>query len=156
MSARFPPIDGYAFLSDTHTAALVAPDGAVEWFCVPAFDGESVFARLLDRDRGGALGIEVADAGAPERRYLGDTLVLESVHRTGDAAVTVTDFLAVADDGDPAGPLAARRLLVRVVRATGGTADVRIGIDARPGYARETARWRPDGDGTWVHEEPRL
>ncbi|MFC5818357.1 glycoside hydrolase family 15 protein [Nonomuraea harbinensis] len=144
MSARFPPIDGYAFLSDTHTAALVAPDGAVEWFRVPAFAGESVFARLLDRDRGGALGIEVAGAGAPERRYLGDTLVLESVHRTGDAAVTVTDFLAVAGDGDPAGPLAARHLLVRVVRAAGGTADVRIGIE--PGPA--TRGRRPGGGRT--------
>ncbi|MFI6710555.1 trehalase-like domain-containing protein [Nonomuraea sp. NPDC050478] len=72
MSARFPPIDGYAFLSDTHTAALVAPDWAVEWFCVPAFDGESVFARLLDRDRGGALDNEVAGAGAPlSRRHPG-------------------------------------------------------------------------------------
>ncbi|MEU4665307.1 trehalase-like domain-containing protein [Micromonospora chalcea] len=49
----FPPIDAYAFLSDTHTTALVAPDGAVEWFCVPDAAGDAVAARLLDRDTGG-------------------------------------------------------------------------------------------------------
>ncbi|WP_197701118.1 trehalase-like domain-containing protein [Micromonospora coriariae] len=49
----FPPVDSYAFLSDTHTAALVAPDGTVEWFCVPHFEGDAVFARLLDRQVGG-------------------------------------------------------------------------------------------------------
>ncbi|MGV9767584.1 trehalase-like domain-containing protein [Micromonospora tulbaghiae] len=49
----FPPIDAYAFLSDTHTTALVAPDGAVEWFCVPDAAGDAVAARLLDRNTGG-------------------------------------------------------------------------------------------------------
>ena len=66
----FPPIAEYAFLSNCHTGALIAPDGAIDWLCVPAFDAPSVFGSLLDRQAGsfrlGPFGINHPTARAYE------------------------------------------------------------------------------------------
>ena len=76
----FPPIADYAFLSNCHTGALVAPDGAIDWLCVPRFDSPSVFGSLLDREAGafrfGPFGINVPTARIyePGTNTLGDDL----------------------------------------------------------------------------------
>lgn len=154
---RYPAISSYAFLSDTHTAALLGPDGAVEWFCAPRFDGESVFARILDRGRGGGFSLWVEDAGLPARRYLGDTLVLESRYETPRGVATVFDFLAVgagADSDDD--ELPARHLLVRLARCESGSVRVQAGADARLGYATKGADWRGDDGTLWQTVSPDL
>src|SRR5512134_1778775 len=78
----FTPIADYAFLSDCHTGALVAPDGAIDWLCVPRFDAPSVFGTLLDRGAGafrlGPFGINVPLA----RTYEPGTNVLSTTWLT--------------------------------------------------------------------------
>src|SRR5215208_4948997 len=77
-SAYFPPIADYAFLADGRTGALVAPDGTIEWLCLPRFDSPSVFGALLDRGAG-AFRFGPCDARVPvDRRYLPGTNVLET------------------------------------------------------------------------------
>ena len=79
MPSPFPPIESYAFLSNCHTGALIAPDGSVDWLCVPSFDSPSVFGSLLDR-RGRQLPVRPV-RGRPSRppgRYEPGTNVLET------------------------------------------------------------------------------
>src|SRR4051812_27229190 len=91
MPSPFTPIAEYAFLSDCHTGALIAPDGGVDWLCVPNFDAPSVFASLLDREAGtfrfGPFGINVPSA----RRYEPGTNVLETTWKTTSGWVVVRD-----------------------------------------------------------------
>ncbi|MCK2216961.1 glycoside hydrolase family 15 protein [Actinomadura sp. ATCC 31491] len=151
-----PPIGSYAFLSDCHTAALVGPGGAVEWMCVPRFDGPSVFARLLDRRRGGAWELDVAGAAVTERRYLDETLVLRTRWEGGGAVVVVHDLLATARPragGRVSGSgLAPVGLLVRRATCERGPAVVRSRVLARPGYATRDACWTRREDGALVEE----
>lgn len=148
----FPSIDAYAFLSDTHTTALVGPDGAVEWLCVPDADGDAVLARLLDRDVGGCFTMSVAGAPAPARRYLPGTLVLESRWDCPDGTAVGLDCLA-AGPGTPEQPVRADRVLVRRVTAERGSVHVLARLEPRPDFGARPTRWRRVGtawhaDGT--------
>jgi alpha,alpha-trehalase len=153
----YPPIGEHAFLSDCHTGALVGPDGAVDWLCAPRFDGEPVFARLLDRRDGGALHVGVAGAGdAPERRYVPGTLVLESRWAAGGDRAVAHDFLAVGSGRSNGSPsLVPRGVLVRLVRCTAGSVRVRARADARPRWQRSEGGWETGGE-TAVHPEAGL
>jgi GH15 family glucan-1,4-alpha-glucosidase len=91
----FPPIADYGFLSDCHTGALIAPDGAVDWLCVPSFDAPSVFGTLLDRQSGffrlAPFGINVPAA----RAYEPGTHVLETTWHTPTGWAVVRDALTM-------------------------------------------------------------
>ena len=95
MPSPFPPIDDYAFLSDCHTGALVAPDGSVDWLCVPRFDAPSIFGTLLDREAGNfrlaPFGINVPAS----RAYESGTNTIVTSWRTADGWVEVRDALTL-------------------------------------------------------------
>src|SRR6187431_985681 len=91
----FPPIAAYAFLSDRQVQALVAPDGSVEWLCLPRPDAPSVFGALLDR-AAGLFRFGPSNAQVPQhRRYVPGTMVLETTWQTPTGWMTVHDLLVV-------------------------------------------------------------
>ncbi|WP_438364004.1 glycoside hydrolase family 15 protein [Streptomyces viridosporus] len=138
----WPAIGSLAFLSDCRVAALVGPDGAVEWLCAPRFDGASVFGRLLDRRIGGAWELRVEGAPAPRQRYRDTTLLVESRWTAPHGTVGGEDYLAVRrPDRDEACLIEPLALLVRRLTCETGTVTVRHRLDARPDYARARARW---------------
>src|SRR5262245_37005612 len=91
----FPPIADYAFLSDCHTGALLAPDGAIDWLCVPRFDAPSVFGTLLDR-AAGTFRFAPFSINVPAARvYVPGTNVIETTWKTPTGWVVVRDAMTI-------------------------------------------------------------
>lgn len=88
------PIEDYALIGDTHTAALVGRDGSVDWLCVPRFDSAACFAALLGAPENGRWQIAPRGAGKADRRsYRGVSLVLDQEWDTPNGSVRVTDYM---------------------------------------------------------------
>jgi GH15 family glucan-1,4-alpha-glucosidase len=140
---RYPPISDHGLIGDLQTAALVTTDGAVNWFCYPRFDSPSVFASLLDADKGGSFRIGPdRDDYVSRQLYLPDTAVLITRFLTPDGVGEIYDFMPIAGSR-----VTDRHRIVRQVRVVRGT--MRFVLDLQPGfdYARagHTAQVTPDG-----------
>lgn len=128
------PIEDHALLSDCRTAALVTRDGSVDWLCLPRFDAPSQFARLLD-DQAGHWSIRPVGEARISRRYVRDTLVLETTFHLADGTVVLTDALSTGTD-DRGHRLGATspHLLLRRVDCADGAAEIEIVYRPRPEY----------------------
>jgi GH15 family glucan-1,4-alpha-glucosidase len=151
MPSPFTPIAEYAFLSDCHTGALVAPDGGVDWLCVPRFDSPSVFGSLLDRGGGtfrfAPFGINVPSACS----YVPGTNVLETTWKTPGGWVVVRDALVM---GPTRGPDAitphtrppadddAEHVLVRTAECLAGHVEMELVCEPVFDYGRSPAEWK--------------
>ncbi|MGH7460594.1 MAG: trehalase-like domain-containing protein, partial [Longimicrobiales bacterium] len=91
--ARYPPIGDLAVIGDSRSIALVSRSGSIDWWCLPRFDGDAVFARLLDAERGGSFEISPDTEFEATRAYIEDTNVLITHFRTRLGEVKLTDFM---------------------------------------------------------------
>src|SRR6476661_6553951 len=110
---RYLPIAEHGLIGDLHTVALVGTDGTIDWHCCPRFDSPSVFAALLDADRGGRFRISPEDDGWTSKQlYLPDTNVLITRFLTPGGVGEVHDFMPPARAGAAAD---GHRIVRRVV-----------------------------------------
>lgn len=137
MDDRNAAIGDYGLVGDTRTAALIDGRGSVDWMCLPHFDGDPVFAKLLAGDSGGHFAIApVGDARLVGRRYQPGTAVLETEWQVGGARVVATDGM-VADIG---GALFPTLCLVRRIEVHGSPVQIAVSFDPRFGEARRRPR----------------
>ena len=123
MTAR---IEDYAMIGDCRTAAIVCRSGSIDWYCVPRFDSEAVFAALLGtKDNGRWLIEPAAKKFAIHRQYRGDSLILETIFTTPTGKARVTDFMP---------PGTAESSIVRIVEALEGQVDMRTELAIRFDY----------------------
>jgi GH15 family glucan-1,4-alpha-glucosidase len=146
----FPPIADYAFLSNCHTGALVAGDGAIDWLCVPRFDSPSVFGALLDRQAGtfrlGPFGVNVPTTRIYEP---GTNTVATTWHtRTGWALVRTALTMGPREREDevtphtrPPADYDGDHLLVRTVLCLEGSVEVELVCEPVFDYGRTPAEW---------------
>jgi GH15 family glucan-1,4-alpha-glucosidase len=154
--AHYPNIADHGLIGDLQTAALVTTDGVLDWFCCPRFDSPSVFASLLDAERGGFYRIAPdRDDYVARQLYLPDTAVLITRFMTPDGVGEVHDFMPVID-----GRATGRHRLVRNIRVVRGVMRFAIEIEPRFDYGRQPhtveiadqgAVFRSDGLELTVH-----
>jgi GH15 family glucan-1,4-alpha-glucosidase len=126
---RYPPIADHGLIGNLQTAALVTTDGTVDWWCCPRFDSPSVFASLLDRDRGGYFRIAAeADHCVVRQLYFPDTAILITRFMTPDGVGEVIDFMPVSDPERASD----RHRMVRVVRCVRG--QLRFAFECAPRF----------------------
>jgi alpha,alpha-trehalase len=146
----FTPIADYGFISNCHTGALVAPDGAIDWLCVPRFDSPSVFGSLLDRGAG-TFGVAPFGINHPTARvYEPGTNVLATTWKTPNGWILVRTALTMGpkDHEDEITPHTrpptdddADHMLVRTVECLEGRVEVELICEPVFGYGREPATW---------------
>jgi alpha,alpha-trehalase len=152
----FPPIADYAFLSNCHTGALVAADGAIDWLCVPSFDSPSVFGSLLDRGAGFFRWAPFGISHPTARTYVPGTNILETTWKTPEGWIVVRDALTMgpSDHEDEITPHTrppsdddAEHMLVRTVECLEGSVEVELVCEPVFDYGRAAAVWAlVDGD----------
>jgi GH15 family glucan-1,4-alpha-glucosidase len=125
------PIEDHGVIGDLHTAALVGIEGTIDWLCLPRFDAPSVFASILDDEKGGHFRLRPLNYVRSQQLYLPDTNVLLTRFLSSEGVAEVLDFMPIE-----AG-LKERHDLVRSIRVVRGS--MRFEVDCRPAfdYARQ-------------------
>ena len=131
-STGYLPIEEHGVIGDLRTVALVGTDGTIDWYCPSRFDAPSVFAALLDKERGGSFRIAPAHEGWKSRQlYFPDTNILITRFLSEEGVAEVIDFMPVMRPGD-----GGRDRVVRTVIGIRGELTLRVVVDPRFDYGR--------------------
>ena len=119
----YQPISSYGVIGDMHSIALVGSDGSIDWLCLPRFDSPSVFARILDDEKGGFFRIQPVGDGKQKQMYLTDTNVLVTRFLSAEGMAEIIDFMPIGQKG---------RQIVRMAKAVNRPVSFRM--ECRPAF----------------------
>ncbi|MFC1993367.1 glycoside hydrolase family 15 protein [Chloroflexota bacterium] len=129
----YKPVSDYGIIGNMVSAVLIAKDGSIDWCCLPRFDSPSIFAAILDDEKGGRFSIEPRSHFESRQSYLNDTNVLETVFQTETGTVMLTDFMPCYRRAD--GRLVQFNEIHRIAECTHGEADLKVTFQPKPEYA---------------------
>ena len=144
-----PLIGDYAIIGDCRTVALVSREGSIDWLCLPDLSSPSVFAGLLDKDRGGRFSISPLHPCRIVRRYLPDTNVLETEFHAKSGIARLTDFLPILANREWKAELQPAREVLRVVECLAGTVELTVRFEPRTNYGRGKQTFDLRGPLVW-------
>ncbi|MFB7734085.1 glycoside hydrolase family 15 protein [Streptomyces sp. NPDC056112] len=143
-TSRYVPIADHGLIGDLRSVALVGTDGTIDWYCCPAFDAPSVFAAILDAERGGSFELAAAEAARTKQFYFPDTNVLITRFFTEDGVGEVQDFMPVGGDRQGSAETERHRLIRRVL-CVRGTLPFRARVAPRFNYGADPHTVRMEG-----------
>ncbi|WP_405810224.1 glycoside hydrolase family 15 protein [Streptomyces sp. NBC_00210] len=132
-ASPYLPIAEHGLIGDLHSAALVGTNGTIDWYCCPRFDSPSVFASILDANRGGSFELAAEVPTRTRQFYFPDTNVLITRFFASDGVAEIQDFMPVTDDSGAA----ARHRLIRRVICVRGSLPFTARVAPRFGYGAE-------------------
>ena len=143
------PLQAYGAIGNCRTLALISNLGSVDWLCLPHFSGSSIFAALLDRERGGNFAIRPRHIVATEQRYCDRTNVLETIFHVTTGVLRLIDFMPMVCGNR----LAPQHELARIAECVAGTIELEALYRPRLDYGRAVARLVPRGTLGWVFSD---
>ena len=144
----YQPIENYGIIGDLHSVALVGMDGSIDWLCLPRFDSPSVFAAILDDEKGGRFKIAPTSEGVTRKQlYWPDTNVLVTRFFTPDGVAEITDYMPITPPANGSG----RHQLIRRVEVVRGEMTFRMECTPAFNYARDEHNTEISAEGVSFH-----
>lgn len=127
----------YGIIGNCRTAALISKEGNIEWLCFPDFDSPSIFAAILDKEKGGSFGFIVDESYEISQHYIPDTNILSTTFNNGEDAFELIDFMPRYKSGGDASKYYLPMEIYRYIRVLKGAPKIRVNFSPAFNYARE-------------------
>lgn len=131
MARDYKRIEDYGLIGNLATCALIGRDGSIDWCCFPHMESPSVFAAILDVEKGGHFRIKPRESSLGQQTYVNNTNILQTTFETPSGVITITDFMPLTEHPDPL-----HQVILRKVACLQGSVDLEIEFKPRFDYAR--------------------
>ncbi len=142
MARDYKRIEDYGLIGNLATCVLIGRDGSIDWCCFPHMESPSVFAAILDVEKGGHFSIKPRESSLGQQTYVDRTNVLQTTFETPSGVITITDFMPLTGHSDPQ-----HQAILRKVACLQGSVDLEIEFKPRFDYARAVPSVEPALEG---------
>lgn len=133
-------IADHILIGNCRTAALISKNGSIDWCCIPEFHSPSIFAAILDDEKGGFFSIQPINQFQSSQTYIADTNVAELIFENEEGTVKLTDCFVAMEEEDKQAELFPDHEIVRIVEGISGSVTLRIDFLPRTYYGKHAVK----------------